>query len=101
LEGGVDKDYFVLKLTPVSKKGWLMNKPAYKFKNARLNKLQKILKQTFTSWEEAHADPRCKDVAEWVMRSLWDPRATSSVGLADPDCPGGEILEALCKRFDL
>lgn len=58
-----------------------------------------IRKECGEDWRKAHDDPRCQDVAEWVIRSLYLPDAPSAVPLPERDGASGQVIDALCKRF--
>lgn len=65
----------------------------------RIACLQQALGGQFATWEAAMQDPRCHDVANWVVQSIMQPNDPGAVPIPVPGNPGGEVVEVLCTRF--
>lgn len=65
----------------------------------RIANLRQAFDALFVTWQAAMQDPRCHDVADWVVRSIMQPNDPGAVPVPVPGGPGGEVVDVLCTRF--
>ena len=69
----------------------------------RLLALNNAWHLAFGNWADVYADPRCRGIAEWLVRSIWNPNAPDAVPLGwyGQGAPGSGAVDFLCQQFNI